>query len=371
MKYFLAVGTLLCLFLGSAIRLPALAQESTESGIIPLTTKEVQFEAEVTKVLKEKRVHQYGISQLEQTLQLRGLTGNLKGKSFRVVNGSMASSGFRRYEAQDKVIVSDIYQPDGTHTYFVVDFVRRDALLLLFGLFALTTIAVAGWKGVASLGAMIYSFFILFSYVIPQIAAGHNPILVALIGGLMIIPVTFYLSHGFNKKTHTAILGTVIALVFTGILSEQAIEWANLTGYATEDANFVQLMSNGTINIKGLLLAGIIVGLFGILDDITISQAAIVFQLREASPNLSFAQVYKRSMNIGKDHIGSLINTLILVYAGAALPFLLLLTAHDGGFMTAINYEMIAEEIVRTLTASIGLILAVPITTFIAAKTKA
>jgi uncharacterized membrane protein len=370
MKYLLAVGTLLCVFLGSAIRLPALAQEATESSAIPLTTKEVQFEAEVVKVIKEESVNQYGISQLIQTLQLKGLTGRLKGKTFQVTNGSMAASGFRRYEAQDKVIVSDTYQIDGTHSYLVVDYVRRDALFILFGLFALTTIAVAGWKGVASLGAMIYSFFILFSYVIPQIAAGHNPIVVALLGGLMIIPITFYLSHGFNKKTHAAIIGTVIALLVTGILSEQAIEWAHLTGFATEDANFVQLMSNGAINIKGLLLAGILVGLFGILDDITISQAAIVFQLREASPSMSFSQLYRRSMNIGKDHIGSLINTLILVYAGAALPFLLLLTANDSNFLTTINYEMIAEEIVRTLTASIGLILAVPITTFIATKMR-
>jgi uncharacterized membrane protein len=341
---------------------------ATEEAPFPLVTKEEHFEATVTKILYEKDEILYGSPQHIQELELLIETGKLKGKKLTVTSGGLVSSGTSRYDVHDRVIVAQLYQPDGTSEFFIVDYVRRDALLLLFALFTCTTIVVAGKRGIASLLGMAYSFFIIFSFVIPNIAQGGNPILIALAGGIMIIPVTFYMSHGFNTKTHTAIAGTVICLFITGVLSELAIEWAHLTGFASEDANFVQLMSNGSVNIKGLLLAGIIVGLFGILDDITISQAAIVAQLKETSPHLSFAQLYKRSMDVGKDHIGSLINTLILVYAGAALPFLLLITANGQSLATTINYEIIAEEIVRTLTASIGLILAVPITTFIAAR---
>lgn len=365
MKHLLAVLTLLSsIIIITGIR-PVHAQQESN---IPLTTPERKFEAVVTKIIHEGDEKVYGTTQHIQELQIKVLTGKEKGKVLKVVSGGLSSSAIRRYQVHDRVIASELTQPDNTKQYFIVDFVRRDALGILFALFVITTIAVAGKRGIASLCGMIYSFFIIFMFVLPQISQGHNPIVVALLGGLMIVPVTFYISHGFNNKTHIAIAGTVISLAITGLLSEWAIHLAHLTGFASEDANFVQLMSNGSINIRGLLLAGILVGLFGILDDITISQAAIVAQLKETSPHLSYSQLYKRSMDVGKDHIGSLVNTLILVYTGAALPFLLLITAEGQSFMTTINYELIAEEIVRTLTASIGLILAVPITTLIAAR---
>lgn len=346
------------------------ASDSGENVEIPLTTEEEHFEAVVLRIIDEQDVDVFGTSQHIQELQLKILTGERTGKTLKVTSGGLASSAIPVYEKGDKLIISEIIQPDGTPQYFIVDFVRRDALFILFALFVTVTIGVAGKKGLASLGGMIYSFYIIFAFILPNISQGQNPILVALLGGIMIVPVTFYISHGFNNKTHVAIIGTVISLSITGLLSEWAVELAQLTGFASEDASFVQLMSNGSVNIKGLLLAGIIVGLFGILDDITISQAAIVEQLRESSPHMSSSQLYRRSMEVGKDHIGSLVNTLILVYTGAAMPFLLLITAQDQSFLTTINYEAISEEIVRTLTASIGLILAVPITTFIAVKLK-
>ena len=144
------------------------------------------------------------------------------------------------------------------------------------------------------------------------------------------------------------------------------VESAQLTGFASEEAGFLQTIKQGSVNIKGLLLAGIIIGVLGVLDDITISQSAIVFQLKETNEKLGFFELYKRAMNVGQDHISSMVNTLVLVYTGAALPLLLLFIDNPHPFSEIVNYEIIADEVVRTLVGSIGLILAVPITTVIA-----
>jgi len=159
---------------------------------------------------------------------------------------------------------------------------------------------------------------------------------------------------------------TFIALVITGILANVFVEVAKLTGYASEEAGFLQVAKQGMMNIRGLLLAGIIIGTLGVLDDITVSQAAIVQQLKEISSKISPKELFSRAMNIGRDHIASMINTLVLVYTGASLPLLLLFIDSSHSFSEVINYEIIAVEIIRTLVGSIGLIAAVPITTFLA-----
>lgn len=222
-----------------------------------------------------------------------------------------------------------------------------------------------------SLIGMGISFFIIFLFVLPKLLAGADPIQVAIVASLFITPLTFYFSHGLNKKTTIAVIGTIIALIITGILANTFIEAAKLTGFASEEASFLQVAKQGAINMKGILLAGIIIGMLGVLDDITISQSAIVFQLKEANQKLKFDDLYKRAMNIGQDHISSMVNTLILVYTGAALPLLLLFINNPHPFSEIINYELIADEIIRTLVGSIGLILSVPITTFIASLAAA
>lgn len=352
----------------------AIQEESEETQqpapTIPLTTPETRLEAEVLEVVSEEEQIIFGTKQTIQRLKIRITTGDDEGKIVETENSGIAAASTPTFKAGDLVVVSRIQQPDSTVDYFVIDYVRRTAMFGLFALFVLVAVIVAGRHGIASLLGMGYSFFIIFKFLLPQISAGQDPIMSALISGMMIIPVTFYASHGFNKKTHSAIAGTTIALVITAILSHYAIEWGKLTGFASEDAAFLEVMTEGSLNIKGLLLAGIIVGLLGVLDDITVSQSAIVYKLRETSPGISKIELYKKSMDVGRDHIGSMVNTLILVYTGAALPFLLLITAHDSPILTTINFEMIAEEIIRTLTASIGLIIAVPITTFIAVQYK-
>jgi uncharacterized membrane protein len=244
--------------------------------------------------------------------------------------------------------------------------VRRDGLIYLFALFVFLAILVGGIWGATSLLGMVFSFFIIFKFILPQILLGKDAILIAIVGSAMIIPVTFSLSHGFKTKTFIAGVGTVFALIITGIVATIAVNLARLSGFGSEEAGFLQSQFGNLLNIKGLLLAGMIISSLGVLDDITISQASVVAELKDANKKYKFADLFKRSMNVGRDHIASLINTLVLVYAGASLPLLLLFVNNPLPFESIVNHEMIAEEIVRTLVGSIGLILAVPITSLLA-----
>jgi uncharacterized membrane protein len=214
---------------------------------------------------------------------------------------------------------------------------------------------------------MIVSFGIIGLVIIPNIMQGNDPLFSTIIGAVFIIPITYYLAHGLNKKTTVAIIGTVLTLIVTAILAYAFVEAAKLTGYAAEEAVYLQNAKGGALNVKSVLLAGFIIGALAVLNDITISQASIVRSLLKSNHDLSFKELYANAMSVGKDHVASLVNTLILVYAGASLPLFLLFYNNNLPFTSVTNQEIIATEIVRTLVSSIGIILAVPITTALAA----
>jgi len=330
--------------------------------------KEETLEATVVEILEEKEIipEFNDEKQLYQKLELLVTKGSLKDEKIIIESGTMPLANLQKYQEGTKVIVSYSKDFEGNDFFYITDYVRRDSLLWLFIIFVVLVAIVARWRGMTSLLGMGASFFIIFKFILPRILAGSDPILMAIIGSLFIIPITFYLSHGINKKTTVAVVGTVIALIITGILAGIFVESAKLTGFASEEAGFLQVAKQGSVNIKGLLLAGIIIGVLGVLDDITVSQSAVVSQLKKANPKLKFEELYKRAMDVGQDHISSMVNTLVLVYTGAALPLLLLFIDNPHPFSEIINYEIIADEVVRTLVGSIGLILAVPITTIIA-----
>ena len=325
------------------------------------------LEATVTEVLEDSETElSDGEIQIYQQLELVVDKGSLEGETIFVESGNYALVGNQRYKKGDKLIIMHNKDFEGNDLFFVSDYVRRDALLILFIIFVVVALAVGKIWGITSLVGMGFSFLVIFKFILPQIINGANPILIAILGSLFIIPVTFYLSHGLNKKTTIAIAATVIALIITGILASVFVDMARLTGFASEEAAFLQVASQGAVNIKGLLLAGIIIGALGVLDDVTVSQASIVNQLKQADNKMSFRELYRRAMKVGQDHTSSMVNTLVLVYTGAALPLLLLFVDRPHPFLEVINYEIIADEIVRTLVGSIGLILAVPITTIMA-----
>ncbi len=332
------------------------------------STKQETLEAVIIRIIEEKDIQPMNQQnwQLYQKLELLITKGSIKGKKITIENGLLLVSNIQKCNQGDKVMVSYSKDYKGNDNYYISDYMRRDSLIWLFLIFIALTIYIAKWRGIFSLVGMGLSFLVIFLYILPNILSGTSPVQIAIIGSLIIVPLTFYFSHGFNKKTTVAVISTTIALVITGMLANFFIVMAKLTGFASEEASFLQIAKQGTIDMKGLLLAGIIIGALGVLDDITISQSAIVFQLKEANSKLKFDELYKRAMSIGQDHISSMVNTLILVYTGAALPLLLLFINNPHPFSEIINYEMIADEIIRTLVGSIGLILSVPITTLIA-----
>lgn len=266
----------------------------------------------------------------------------------------------------DKVLVSTMNGPQGEQVV-IVDHVRAFPLQILLAIFLLVVIVIGRLKGIFSFLGMIFSFVVIGRFIIPQIMLGNDPLLIALLGSLFIIPATFYIGHGFRWQTTVAVISTFLALLITGILAYIFVYFAKLTGFSAEEAVFIQALPGQTINIQSLLLAGIIIGAMGVLDDITISQTSIVDKLIQANPKYSFKKVFSEAMDIGRDHISSLVNTLILVYAGAALPlFVLFYNEQLGSFNDVVNMEIVATEIVRTLVSSIGIITAVPITTLLA-----
>lgn len=329
--------------------------------------KEEKLEAVITKLAEEKEIEINGQRQLYQKLELLITKGSLKGKEIIVENGNIPQVNARKYETGDKLVITATKDFENKDVYFISDYIRRDPLFWLFGLFIGLTVLIGGKRGLAAILGMAFSFFIIFSFLLPQISAGKDPIFIAIVSSLFIIPVNFYLSHGFNRKTTAAIIGTVISLIVTGILANIFVDAVRLSGFASEETSFVEALSPGLVNIRGLLLAGIIIGALGVLDDITVSQAAVVYQLKRVAKSLTSGQLFAKAMDVGRDHIASVVNTLVLVYTGAALPLLLLFINNPIPFSEVINYEILAEEIVRTLVASIGLILAVPITTFLTA----
>ena len=200
----------------------------------------------------------------------------------------------------------------------------------------------------------------------PNIVNGSNPIIVFIVGGFLITFFSIYLGHGFNRRTSIAVLSTIITLVISIILSILAVNWAQLFGLGSEEAFLLQVGDLSGINLKGLLLGGMIIGILGVLDDITTAQSAAVEEIYRANPKLNKKELLKRGLSVGHEHIISLVNTLVLAYAGVSFPLLLLFSQSYTPTWVLLNSENIVEEIVRTLVGSSALVIAVPITTYLA-----
>jgi len=256
--------------------------------------------------------------------------------------------------------------PDGTRQYAVSDWVRRPALLWLTLLFLMVSVVVARFKGLRAFVATGASLAIVTLFIVPKILAGWNPVLVSLLGVGGILVLAIYFVHGLSWSTTAALIGTFVAVVVTMLLGIAFTEWAHLTGFGTDEAMMISF-SAGQVSLKGLLLAGLLIGALGALTDITIVQASVVRELAHVNPDFSLGDLYGRGMNVGLDHIGSLVNTLVLAYTGAALPLFVLLSLNEVTPLRALNLELVASEVVHTLVGSIGLVLAVPLTTLIAA----
>lgn len=326
------------------------------------------FEARVIKIIDQREVkNNEGHKIIQQDLLLRGTSGEWRDKevTHKGIGDIDVLSG-QPYKEGDMVVVQKSLAPEGMEIFFATDYVRRDWLYFLAILFSAVVVLIGGWKGVKSLLALVASFFLIIKFILPWILAGYNPLLVALAGSFAILAVIIYLTEGFNKKSHLAMLAVFVTLSITLALSLLFTYLTRLTGLSSDEAGFLIGLTKTPIDFSGLLLAGFLIGAVGVLDDVIVGQLEAVRQLKEANPGLSRWQVFKSAYKIGNTHLGAIINTLFLTYAGASLPLLLLFTLqNDSGltFATALNNELVATEVVRTFVGSIGVALSVPIAT--------
>lgn len=264
------------------------------------------------------------------------------------------------------VFLSVVEFEDGVVDYQFADKDRRALLLVLGLLFGAAVVGLGRLRGVAALVALVISVGILLWFILPAIVAGEDAVLVALTGGGAIALVSLYLAHGYNPLTHVAALGAFSALVLTTALSWVVVELANFSGVATEEAFF--LLAIPDVDLTGLLLAGIVLGAIGALDDVTVTQASAVWEVHSANPSLASDDLYQSGLRVGRDHIVSTVNTLLLAYAGASLPLLVFFTLSDQSLGFIASTEIVAVEIVRTLIGSLGLVAAVPVTTWLSSR---
>ncbi|WP_312887960.1 YibE/F family protein [Nonomuraea rhodomycinica] len=249
--------------------------------------------------------------------------------------------------------------------YQLSDHDRTSALWLSAVAFALAVIAFGRWRGVTALAGLAITFVLLLAFVIPGILEGEPPMLVAIVGAAAIMLTVLFLTHGFTLTTSMAVLGTLASLTVTGLLAYGAITFAELTG-VTDDSSFMLGFST-RIDTQGLLLASVIIGALGVLDDVTVTQAVTVTELAAANPSYGWRRLYRAGSRVGRAHIASVINTIILAYAGASLPLLLLFSVGAQPLEEVLTTPVIAQEIIRSVVGTLGLISAVPITTALAA----
>lgn len=345
---------------------------SEAKGQGPSGSAEEYSRALVVEVLEETNIEVAGYSNPYQRVLIQFESGPNSGQKLELDHGGIYTIGEnQKVKAGQIVVVSTITQPEGDVSYWITDKYRVMPMLFIGLMFLALVLLTARWRGLGSVLGMLLSLLVIMRFIVPQILAGRDPLLISLIGSLFIMFTTMYLAHGYSRQTSLAILATFLTLALTGILAYLFVGASHLTGMGSEDAYSLQFGPTQVINLKGLLLGGIIIGALGVLDDVTTTQAATIFELARGTKKLKFLDLWRRGMRVGREHVTSLVNTLVMAYAGASLPLFIffVLNPTDQPLWVILNHELIAEEIIRSLAGSFGLVLAVPLTTALCAFT--
>lgn len=351
-RFFLAF--VICTFL---LAPGALAQDET-------AVRDEFYRATVVKIIDEGVGEVAGDMSPYQIVEVKLLNGPDKDKILKIEHGTdITLEDHQKVKKGEKIVVSK----SGASAYYILETYRISPLIYAALIFLALSIFFGRTKGFTSILGMVFSFIIVAAYVIPAIAQGINPVLVSLSATFIIAFISLYVAHGFNKRTTIALISTLVTLVLAAVLATIFVSMAKLYGLGAEETVYLQWGNFAGLDFRGLLLGGIMIGALGVLDDITVGQVAVVHELRHANPSLSFKELFTRASRVGREHIASLVNTLVLAYTGASLPALILFTSEsDLPLWVLINSEFIAEEIIRTLVGSTTLVAAVPITTFLA-----
>ena len=314
--------------------------------------------------IEDKGVREIGgFSQPYQISHVRVLDGAEKGKELDITHAGV----YNRVKAGDKVVLTKI-TVEGAPEYFIADEYRLTPLLVILIAFFVLAAVLGRRHGVMSIVGLGFSILVLAKYIVPQIVAGKDPLVVTLAGAAVIMVVSVTLAHGFNRRTAVSLVSMAITLGLAAAVAALFVDLAGLLGLGSEDAAYLQLGPLSSVSLKGLLLGGILIGTLGVLDDVATAQVAAVDEIHDANPSLGFSELYRRGLSVGREHIASLINTLALAYAGASLPMFILFSVNRvQPIWVIVNSETVAEEVVRTLVGSTALIAAVPLSTALAA----
>ncbi|MCW2681183.1 MAG: hypothetical protein JWM62_2584 [Frankiales bacterium] len=272
------------------------------------------------------------------------------------------------FPEQGTVLLSYAPEAEAGEQYAFADVERRTPLLLLAAVFAVAVIALGRWTGLRALFGLGLTLLVLTGFVLPALLAGSDALLVALVGSAAVMFTVLYLAHGIRVQTSIAVLGTLASLLLTVLLAQVFVQASALTGLGSDETSLIS-STVGTLDLRGLLLAGIVIGSLGVLDDVTVTQSSAVWELHVANPAASVRELYTAGIRIGRDHIASTVNTLVLAYVGASLPLLVVYSLAGSQLQDVLTSEVVAQEVVRTLVGSIGRVAAVPLTTLLAALT--
>lgn len=344
-----------------------------ETKIIEEVKGEGFFEAKVIEILEEiEKQNDKGQKFVQQNIKLIGLSDSFKNKEIIFYGiGDIEVASIQKFKLGDKVIVVHDKQSDGSDVFYITDFSRTNSIYFLIILFIVIIIFLGKWKGLRSVLSLFITFLIILKLIIPFIIKGYNPIFIAILGSLLILIFIIYLTEGFNKKSHLAVLSILISLTIVSILSIIFTELMKLNGLSEESVFLISLMDK-PINFQGLLFAGVLIGSLGVLDDMVVSQISAVEQIKNNRPEIQDKQLFRSAYEIGVSHISSMANTLFLAYAGASMSLLLLFSMGDSSPFSSLseilNNNLIATEIFRTFIGAIGLLLSMPISTFLAVK---
>ncbi|MBP9695442.1 MAG: YibE/F family protein [Candidatus Magasanikbacteria bacterium] len=347
------------------ICLPSLVIANSQPNQPPVPDE--YFRAKVNAILEEGQKEIDGSIQDYQELSLTILNGVLKDTKITIDHGGLFQiEENQRVSTGDIVVITKTMKPDGEPLYYIIDKDRRTGLITATAIFLALAIFFGRKRGLTSIIGLFLTVVVIFYGVIPRIAAGGSPFWTSLLGAFAILITSLYLSHGINKRTTVALISSLVSLAIAVGLDFLFVFLANLNGSGAEEAMYLQF-DNTVFDLRQLLLGAIILGVLGVLDDVTTGQSATVDEVYKANPNLSKKELYASGMSVGREHIASLINTLVLAYVGAAFPLLIFFTTQKNlPLWVIINGSFLAEEIIRTLVGSATLVIAVPITTLIA-----
>lgn len=273
--------------------------------------------------------------------------------------------GAPEYVVGDEVVVG-AFDTGEQIQYEVIDYQRAQPLLILALIFVAALIILSRWRGLAALAGLAFAIVVLTVFVLPALLDGSSPLAVAVVGAAVIMVGTMYLTHGVSVRTTIALIGTLISLTLTGILGYVFVDAGRFTGVTDEETGYLQFLGI-EVESSGLLLAGLVIGALGVLNDVTVTQTVAVWEVAAANRTIDRRGLFSSGMRIGREHVGATVNTLVLAYVGASLSVPMLLIVADQDLVQMLQTEQVAAEIVRALVGSLGIVAAVPITTALAA----